>query len=145
MSDRQSLFDVVVVGAGLTGLVCARQLQSQGLKVIVLDKSRGVGGRVATRRLHDTCADLGLPYLSVQGKQTQQLLDRLYEENIVRPWTGNIYELNAQKNWHLMPTAERYIASSGINAIAKFLAQDLEIWREWRVTALTPTDTKSGL
>jgi renalase len=138
MSDRISLFDVVVVGAGLAGLVCARQLQHQGLNVVVLDKSRGVGGRVATRRLHDTCADLGLPYFSVQGKQTQQLLDRLQENQIVRPWTGNIYQLDAQ-NWQLMPSVEPYIASIGINAIAKFLAQGLEVWREWRVTALNQT------
>lgn len=143
MSDRISLFDVVVVGAGLAGLVCAEQLQHQGLNVLVLDKSRGVGGRVATRRLHDTCADLGLPYFSIQGKQTQQLLHRLRENNLVRPWTGNIYELNSQTDLLPMPTVERYIAASGLNAIAKFLAQDLEVWREWRVTGLNPTENQT--
>jgi len=143
MSDRISLFDVVVVGAGLAGLVCAKELQHQELNAVVLDKSRGVGGRIATRRLHDTCADLGLPYFSVQGKQTQQLLDCLQENNIIRPWTGKIYELNAQKDWLPMATVQRYVASGGINAIAKFLAQDLEVWREWRVTALKPTENRT--
>jgi len=44
---------VLVVGAGVAGLVAARSLADHGLEVVVLDKSRGVGGRLATRRLGD--------------------------------------------------------------------------------------------
>ena len=40
--------DVVVVGAGLAGLVAARTIQAAGLDVIVLEASDGVGGRVRT-------------------------------------------------------------------------------------------------
>ncbi|MFN5604922.1 MAG: FAD-dependent oxidoreductase, partial [Actinomycetes bacterium] len=41
----------VVVGAGLSGLMAARTLASRGWSVVVLDKGRGVGGRMATRRI----------------------------------------------------------------------------------------------
>jgi len=44
---------VLVVGAGVAGLVAARTLADHGLEVVVLDKARGVGGRLATRRLRD--------------------------------------------------------------------------------------------
>ncbi len=44
---------VLVVGAGVAGLVAARTLADHGLDVVVLDKARGVGGRLATRRLGD--------------------------------------------------------------------------------------------
>jgi len=44
---------VLVVGAGVAGLAAARTLADHGLEVVVLDKSRGVGGRLATRRLGD--------------------------------------------------------------------------------------------
>ncbi|MBK9087659.1 MAG: FAD-dependent oxidoreductase [Holophagales bacterium] len=44
---------VLVVGAGVAGLVAARSLADHGLEVTVVDKSRGVGGRLATRRLGD--------------------------------------------------------------------------------------------
>ncbi|HEY5747869.1 MAG TPA: FAD-dependent oxidoreductase, partial [Chryseolinea sp.] len=44
--------DVVVIGAGLSGLFAAGKLNASGYRVIVLDKGRGVGGRLATRRLH---------------------------------------------------------------------------------------------
>ena len=50
---RESPQTVLVVGAGVAGLVAARTLADHGLEVVVLDKSRGVGGRLATRRLGD--------------------------------------------------------------------------------------------
>jgi renalase len=39
-----------VVGAGIAGLVCARDLQAAGVEVVVYEKSRGPGGRLASRR-----------------------------------------------------------------------------------------------
>ncbi len=45
--------DVIVIGAGVAGLACARRLAAAGLRVIVLEKAKGVGGRCATRRVLD--------------------------------------------------------------------------------------------
>ncbi|MFN9939342.1 MAG: FAD-dependent oxidoreductase, partial [bacterium] len=47
---EDGLYDVVVVGAGVAGLACAGALRESGASVVVLEKSRGVGGRCATRR-----------------------------------------------------------------------------------------------
>ena len=44
--------DIAVIGAGIAGLVCAQQLSQAGYSVVVVEKSRGLGGRLATRRLH---------------------------------------------------------------------------------------------
>ena len=43
--------EITIVGAGITGLACARRLVRNGYKPLVLDKGRGIGGRVATRRV----------------------------------------------------------------------------------------------
>jgi len=40
--------DVLVVGAGLSGLRCARRLQQQGTHCLVLESSDGIGGRIRT-------------------------------------------------------------------------------------------------
>jgi renalase len=54
--------EVLVVGAGLAGLSCARALGEQGVESRVLEKSRGVGGRCATRRIEGQPVDHGLAF-----------------------------------------------------------------------------------
>ncbi|QIK65235.1 FAD-dependent oxidoreductase [Nocardioides sp. HDW12B] len=56
--------DVVVVGAGLAGLRCARELAGAGLSVSVLEASDGVGGRVRTDRVDGFLLDRGFQVLN---------------------------------------------------------------------------------
>jgi predicted NAD/FAD-dependent oxidoreductase len=50
---------IVVVGAGLAGLTAARSLVAGGHDVLVLDKGRSPGGRMATRRIGGATFDHG--------------------------------------------------------------------------------------
>jgi predicted NAD/FAD-dependent oxidoreductase len=54
--------EVLVIGAGLAGLSCACALREQSVDVRVLEKSRGVGGRCATRRIEGQPVDHGLAF-----------------------------------------------------------------------------------
>ena len=45
--------DVVVLGGGISGCACAHRLSQSGYAVSVLEKGRGVGGRMATRRMEE--------------------------------------------------------------------------------------------
>ena len=51
-TDLPSSFSVAIVGAGMAGARCAARLQEAGAAVQVVDKARGPGGRLATRRAH---------------------------------------------------------------------------------------------
>jgi predicted NAD/FAD-dependent oxidoreductase len=55
--------EVVVVGAGPAGLTVARELAAAGREVVVLEKSRGPGGRCSTRRTDHGAFDHGAPVL----------------------------------------------------------------------------------
>ena len=55
--------DVVVVGAGLAGLSAARVLQRVGRKVVLVEASDGVGGRVRTDVVHGFRLDRGFQVL----------------------------------------------------------------------------------
>lgn len=132
--------DVVVIGAGIAGLTCAKQLQQAGYSVVVVDKSRGVGGRVATRRLHGTVADHGACYLKPQGELVQKLVEVLRAKSICRVWTDTVYEMGSDRQLQPGKQYPRYVAPMGMSAIAKFLATDLDIRFNQRVQAINPTD-----
>ena len=55
--------DVVVIGAGLSGLAAARQIQQSGLSVVVLESSDAVGGRVRTDNVDGFLLDRGFQVL----------------------------------------------------------------------------------
>jgi phytoene dehydrogenase-like protein len=55
--------DVVVIGAGLSGLAAARQIQQSGFNVVILEASDGVGGRVRTDNVDGFLLDRGFQVL----------------------------------------------------------------------------------
>ncbi|GAB4241261.1 MAG: FAD-dependent oxidoreductase [Stanieria sp.] len=140
MTNSTNIYDIAIIGAGLAGLTCAQHLQQQRYQVIVLDKSRGVGGRVATRRINNTCVDHGVPFLEIQGKQTEELIQQLTQAKILQLWDGKIYQLDSQNNLQPTPPIKRYIIPEGINTIAKYLARGLEINKQFQVTAIKPIE-----
>ncbi len=132
--------NIIVIGAGMAGLVCAQQLTQAGYSVKVIDKSRGVGGRVATRRLHDTKADHGACYIKPKGEILQRLVKLLVSKGDLEIWTETLHiQDNFSSAIAHSPSSLPYIAPEGMNAIAKFLAQGLKIHRGERVNKISLT------
>jgi predicted NAD/FAD-dependent oxidoreductase len=86
---------VVVIGAGLAGLTAAHHLQAAGRSVVVLEKSRGLGGRLNTRRHLDSRADRGVPYLEPQGPLTAAWIQELQSTCDLQPWPQPLHHLTA--------------------------------------------------
>ncbi|MBW4581102.1 MAG: FAD-dependent oxidoreductase [Tildeniella nuda ZEHNDER 1965/U140] len=132
--------DIAVVGAGMAGLICAQQLQQAGDRVMILEKSRGVGGRIATRRLHETLADHGTCYLTPKGEAFQGFVERLVAAGVVQSWTDTVHELSPVGTLSASPATDRYpryVAPDGMTAIAKSLAAELDIRFSHLVQSLT--------
>jgi renalase len=83
-------FDVLVVGAGLSGLLAARTLQDAGRRVRVLDKARGVGGRLATRRLDIHAADHGAQFFTAHDPAFRRCVEDWEKAGIVRRWSTGV-------------------------------------------------------
>lgn len=67
--------DVIIVGAGLAGLTCARHLQQAGLSCTIFEASDGVGGRVRTDHVDGYTLDRGFQVLLTAYPETQRALD----------------------------------------------------------------------
>ncbi len=146
MAASDNILDVAVIGAGMAGLTCAQLLRMAGYSVTVVEKSRGLGGRVATRRLQGTCADHGARYLQPTGLLLRRLVQVLSDRNIIEPWTDTVYELGSDQHPHLLAPGNwctYYTAPAGMSAIGKFLGADLQILLNRRVAAISPTDSQT--
>jgi renalase len=134
------MFDVAVIGAGMAGLSCAQRLRQAGYSVAVVEKSRGAGGRVATRRVQGTRADHGARYLEPQGEVVQGLIEVLVDRDILKLWTDTVWEF---RQGELVASPNScYVAPAGMNAVGKYFAQDLDIWFGRRVQAISITDNQ---
>ncbi|MEG5040560.1 MULTISPECIES: FAD-dependent oxidoreductase [unclassified Microcoleus] len=134
------MFDVAVIGAGMAGLSCAQRLRQAGYSVAVVEKSRGAGGRVATRRVQGTRADHGARYLEPQGDAVQGLIEALVDREILKLWTDTVWEFR-QGELSAIPNS-CYVAPAGMNAVGKYLAEGLEICFGRRVQAISTTDNQ---
>ena len=79
--------NVLIIGAGMTGLSAARALKNAGWRVTVVDKGRGLGGRISARRYGSTSFDHGAQYATARGPQFKAWLDDLSAAGRAAVWT----------------------------------------------------------
>jgi renalase len=112
---------IAIVGAGMSGLMAGRSLNASGFKVTVLEKSRGLGGRMATKRIEGMHFDHGAQFFTTSDPRFAAEAERWEASGIARRWAGG--------------HAPRWTGLPGMTAVAKGLAGDLTVRREAKVTA----------
>jgi hypothetical protein len=110
---------VIVVGAGVAGLVAAGALRAQGAEVIVLDKGRAPGGRLATRRTPEGTFDHGAQFVTVRDPRVAPHRDRWVDAGALRPWFD-----------------EALRGEAGMSSLARHLAAGADVRCEVTVTAV---------
>lgn len=82
---------VVVIGAGIAGLVAAYELKKRGVQVTVLESDSRVGGRLSTENINGISIDQGAQFLSTSYSTLNPIINDLGLNNYlveVAPWTG---------------------------------------------------------
>ena len=115
----------------MAGLSAARILTQKGHEVTVLDKGRGVGGRMSTRTIENAKADHGAQYFSVKTTEFQTLISELQSDNITA-------------EWHLVQRENvRYIGAKGMNTIPKKMASLLPVLVNEKVVLIENNTVKT--
>jgi len=114
----------VVVGAGISGLLAAKTLDEKGWTVTVLDKSRGVGGRMATRRVGEGNFDHGAQFFTVRGERFAGLVEDWREAGVAAEWTRGFADSEGRPNEDGHP---RYRGAEGMTSIPKYISRGLDV------------------
>jgi predicted NAD/FAD-dependent oxidoreductase len=122
---------VVIIGAGLAGLVAGRQLVAAGAEVALLDKGRSPGGRLATRRIGDATLDHGAQFFTARTPAFGAQVADWQERGLVHVWN---------RGFHGDDGHDRYVASNGMNSLAKDLAAGMDVSCSTMVFAVRPSD-----
>ena len=114
----------VIVGAGMSGLVAANRLQEAGWSVTVLDKGRGVGGRMATRRFDGGSFDHGAQFFTARSDEFKGMVAEWQRAGAAKEWSRGFADAGGNPNQDGHP---RYRGAEGMTSIPKHLARNLDV------------------
>ena len=133
--------DIAVVGAGIAGLSFARAIQEHGGEVLIVERSRALGGRCATWRHAEIPLDYGGPFLHGRSPLFWQTVDELIGEDVLSGWPQRVEGNGPTCQPHALDLGVRHAAlRGGLNTLAKNLAIGIQILRESEVTSTTIRD-----
>ena len=131
--------DVIVAGAGVAGLRCARCLHEAGAEVVVLDRSRKVGGRCATRIFDGHPVDYGPLFLHGSDPSFLAQVRSVPGVRQLRGWPSRV----EGRGTPCQPGSlgeERVAFAEGVNALAQTLAAGLPVRLETEANSVRIDD-----
>lgn len=134
--------DVLIIGAGMAGASAARVLVDQGHRVQLLDKARGAGGRMSTRRLDALQFDHGAQYFTARDVRFRRWVDAWQARGLVACWQPRLVSIDGDGIKKKHEPLPRYVASPGQNALVKHVLSDLAVRFDAQVSKIS---RESGL
>lgn len=134
---------IAIIGAGIAGLTAGTILAKAGHHVTVFEKSRGFGGRLATRYggpKGNQRMDHGFSYLPKGGDEFNAFLSSLAEAGLLTEWTDHLALHDGTVLYPEHPAFERsplYVAPKGLNAVGRHLSRYVDVVTEKKVGGIT--------
>tara|TARA_Y100001934_G_scaffold55055_1_gene67869 strand:- start:282 stop:1205 length:924 start_codon:yes stop_codon:yes gene_type:complete len=107
-------FDVIIVGAGISGTFMSSLLKQQQKSVLIIEKSGGIGGRFSTKPINSEIVDYGCQYLNPKTEVFHNLINNLRD-------LGLISEVNLDADKSV------FISHFGMNKIPQYLARKTSV------------------
>jgi renalase len=126
---------IAVIGAGMAGLACARELEMASAEVTVFEKSRGLGGRLATRRQDNLAFDHGAQFVAARGRPFAKYMDSVLRSGCSAAWRPPVAE--DARRWDA-PLEDWQVGIPGMSALVSPLGRSLKIRRGTKVQEIIP-------
>ncbi len=122
---------VVVVGAGMSGVACARVLSDAGVPVRVLDRGHRIGGRMAVRTEEVGGArrpvDIGASYFTVRDERFEKVAADWKDAGLAGPWTDTFHLWTPEGPAGTTTSLPRWAAPGGLRSLVEDLAAGLDV------------------
>jgi predicted NAD/FAD-dependent oxidoreductase len=112
----------------MAGLTAASDLQQDGHNVLVIDKGRGLGGRLASRRIGQATFDHGAQFITTREPYFAAMMDAMFKMGVVEEWY--------RKSPDGSEGHPRWRGKPAMTAVPKYLARDLNVLLEKKVVSL---------
>jgi phytoene dehydrogenase-like protein len=96
--------EVIIVGAGLAGLACARSLNEAGIPFLILEGDRRIGGRLKTDQVDGFMLDHGFQVLQTAYSEAHRLLD--YDRLELKPFAPGAI-IRTENKFHVIADPRR--------------------------------------
>ena len=138
---------VAVIGAGLTGTTIASKL-NENFDVKVFEKSRGVGGRMSTRRETPFIFDHGAQFFKVKTTVFKNFLSELFSQKIIQPWNFRLAYFDGQnlsKIRFIQDEDRFYVGVPNMDAIIKHLSKNCNVILNTKIERIIKENHKWNL
>lgn len=127
--QTHEIYDVLIIGAGVSGLTLAHQLKVQQKKIMIIEKSKGIGGRIATRRAGDFTFDHGAQFLKFSTQSGDRNFIGLADK---------VLPLASLEKWFESSDSIYFAKAKGLTQFAKSFHLAEQIVFEQKVIHLKP-------
>lgn len=116
----------MIVGAGLCGLHAAARLQAAGRSVMVVEKSRGPGGRAATRRWSNRPVDHGAQFFTAKNPAFAEQVALWEQAGICHEWSRGFHRYDdGRLHWPSDDSHPRYACRAGMSSLGRVMGEAL--------------------
>lgn len=143
------MHDAIVIGGGISGLACARTLLDRGQDVLVLDRGRQLGGRMATRTVRDSgtpwdghIVDIGASYFTASNPDFQAQVDDWLARGVARPWTDAFHVASPDGITGVRSGPMRYASTTGLRSLVEDLGTGLAVRRATSVSSISASEDR---
>jgi renalase len=113
---------VIVIGAGIAGVACARELVSAGVTVSIRERAEHVGGRMTSPRIEGRYVDLGASYFTASDPDFAALADDWCARGLARRWTDRFPNLTPAGLSEPKAGPWRYATPAGLRSLVADIA-----------------------
>jgi predicted NAD/FAD-dependent oxidoreductase len=116
--------DIAVIGAGIAGLTCAHELARADARVTVFERSRGLGGRLGTRRQGNFAFDHGAQFVTARSRSFLKYVEIATRAGAVARWKPVVLE--DDRSW-AAPIEDWHVGAPGMSAFVRPLARGIDL------------------